>query len=127
MPKLKVEDLKKLRDELKGKLTVRSGEAKAKVIVHMSTCGIAAGARDILDAFLKEIEENKVSDILITTSSCAGLCSREPMATVEYLKDPPVKYVDLTKEKVKKIFKEHLLNGKVVVEYALGSGSETTA
>ena len=127
MAKLTIDDLKKMRDDLRGKMSVRSGEAKAKVVVHMSTCGIAAGAREVLNAFLGEIEKSKVTDIIVTTSSCAGLCSREPMATVEYQQDAPVKYVDLNPEKARKIFEQHLMNGIMVKEFALGAGSETTA
>jgi NADP-reducing hydrogenase subunit HndB len=127
MPKLTVDDLKQLREKAKDRLTLRTGEAKAKVIVHMSTCGIAAGARDVLDAFLKEIDKRETTDIIVTTSSCAGLCSREPMATVEVQHQPPVKYVDLTADKARTIFEEHLINGKVVTQFALGAGSETTA
>jgi len=127
MPKLTVDDLRQLRDKAKEKLTLRTGEARAKVTVHMSTCGIAAGAREILDAFLKEAERKGASDIIVTTSSCAGLCSREPMATVEVQHEPPVKYVDLTPDKARTIFEEHLVNGKIVAKFALGAGSETTA
>jgi NADP-reducing hydrogenase subunit HndB len=127
MPKLTVEDLKNLREGLRDKMNIRSGEAKAKVIVHLSTCGIAAGAREILKAFMDEIEKRGITDILVTTSSCAGLCSKEPMITVIYQNQAPVKYIELTPQKVKKIFEEHLLNGNIVKEFALASGSETTA
>jgi NADP-reducing hydrogenase subunit HndB len=92
----------------------------------MGTCGIAAGARDILTAVMEEIEQKKITDVIVTTSGCPGLCSREPMATVELVDKPPVKYVDLTPEKVKKIFSEHILKGNIVTEYALAVGSETT-
>jgi len=127
MPKLTVDDLKALRDKAKERLTLRTGDARAKVVVHMSTCGIAAGARDILDVFLKEVDKRGAADIIVTTSSCAGLCSREPMATVEIQHEPPVKYVDLTPEKARTIFEEHLVNGKIVAKFALAAGSETTA
>ena len=75
---------------------------------------------------MNEIEKNKVTDVIVATSGCAGLCSREPMATVELVDKPPVKYVDLTPEKIKRIFTEHVVKGNVVHEYALGFGSETT-
>ncbi len=124
MPKLTIDELRRKREDAKKGLYLREGEFKGKVIVHMGTCGIAAGARNILSAFLEELEKSGRKDIMITTSGCAGLCSREPMATVEILDKPPVKYVDLTPDKVRKIFREHLLEGKIVVEYALGIGSE---
>jgi NADP-reducing hydrogenase subunit HndB len=92
----------------------------------MGTCGIAAGAREILTALMKEIEKKKIKDIIITTSGCAGLCSREPMATVEISGKAPVKYVDLTKDKIRKILNEHILTGSIVNEYALAIGSERT-
>lgn len=124
--KLTIEDLKKIREEYQQQVAVRSGEGRAKLIIHMGTCGIAAGARDILNAAMACLEKAKVQDVIITTSSCAGLCSREPMATVEIAHHPPVKYVDLTPEKIERIFKEHILGGNLVKEYALASGSETT-
>lgn len=124
MPKLTLEDLKKKREEARSKLYLRDGEFRGKVIVHMGTCGIAAGAREIVEQFLEEVEKNNARDIQITTSGCAGLCSKEPMATVEIKDSAPVKYITLTREKVKRIFKEHILEGKIVAEYALGVGSE---
>jgi len=124
MPKLKIEDLEKITDSVKRKMSVREGAGKVKITVHMGTCGIAAGARNIMDKFLEEIEKFDAKDVIITTSGCAGLCSREPMATIEALNEAPVKYVDLTADKVKKIFEDHVLKGKFVQEYALSIGSE---
>jgi len=124
MPKLKIEDLEKITDSVKRKMSVREGAGKVKITVHMGTCGIAAGARNIMDAFLEEIEKSDAKDVIITTSGCAGLCSREPMATIEVAHEAPVKYVDLTADKVKKIFEDHVLKGKFIPEYALSIGSE---
>jgi NADP-reducing hydrogenase subunit HndB len=90
----------------------------------MGTCGIAAGARDIMRALLDEIEAKDTKDVMVTTSSCAGLCSREPMMTVELQERPAVKYVDLTPDKVKEIFSKHVLGEQIVTEYALAQGSE---
>jgi NADP-reducing hydrogenase subunit HndB len=91
----------------------------------MGTCGIAAGARKLMSAVLKEIEERKTQDVIVTTSGCAGLCSREPMATVEILGKPSIKYCDLNEEKMKEIFLHHIVNGEIVEAYALARGSET--
>ncbi len=122
--KLKPSDLDKIAQKMRSVTNLRKGTSRIKITVHMGTCGIASGARDILSAFLSCVEEEGVSDVLITTSGCAGLCSREPMATVEARDKPPVKYVDLTKEKVKRIFKDYVMGGKIVEEYALAIGSE---
>ncbi len=124
MPKLTLDDLKKKREEARKQIYLREGEFRGKVTVHMGTCGIAAGARDVVSKFLEEVEKNNAKDIMITTSGCAGLCSKEPMATVELKDQAPIKYIYLNPQKAEKIFKEHILGGKIVTEYALGMGSE---
>jgi NADP-reducing hydrogenase subunit HndB len=126
MAKLSIDDLKKIREDAKRTLTLRSGEARARVIVHMGTCGISAGAREVMAALLKEIENSKTTDVIVTTSGCAGLCSREPMATVEIAGQAPVKYVDLKPESIVRVFRDHVLLGKAVTDLALASGCETT-
>ncbi len=126
MKKLKIGDLEKIREKARRTANLRQGKARAKITVHMGTCGIAAGAREILTALMKEIEKKKIKDVIVTTSGCAGLCSREPMATVEITGKAPVKYVDLDAAKMKKILVNHVLKGTVVKEYALAIGSERT-
>jgi NADP-reducing hydrogenase subunit HndB len=124
MSKLKPEDLGKIRERMARTVNLRDGDARAKITVHMGTCGIAAGARKIMSALLSLVGEKDADDIIVTTSGCAGLCSREPMMTVELKGQAPVKYVDLDDEKTGKIFSDHVLSGKVVEEYALAIGSE---
>ena len=124
MPRIKIEDLDKISKKVKRTVILREGAGKAKITVHMGTCGISAGAREIMSTLLAEIEKKNIKDIILTTSGCAGLCSKEPMATVELKGETPVKYIELTPEKTKKIFEEHVLGGKVVKDYALAKGSE---
>lgn len=125
MGKLTIEGLEKLRDETQDKVRLReTGGMRGKITVHMGTCGIAAGAREVLSALLAEVENKKINDINVTTSGCAGLCSREPMATVELFEQAPVKYVDLDASKIKRILEDHILKGNVVKEFALAVGSE---
>lgn len=124
MDKLKPEDLDKIGEKVKRAILLREGAGRARIIVHMGTCGIAAGARTVMQAFMDAIENTKADDVILTISSCAGLCSREPMATIELQDEPPVKYVDLTPEKAKEVFQQHVVGGKVVTEYALAAGSE---
>ncbi len=123
--KLRIQDLAKIREKTKALTTIRGSEGRAKVTIHMGTCGIAAGAREIMDALLDEIRKSKVKDVIVSTSGCAGLCNREPMATVEFKGQPPVRYIDLTPAKMRRIFAEHVLWGRLVAEYALAVGSET--
>ena len=122
--KLKPEDLEKISDNMRSTTSLRDGAGRAKITVHMGTCGIASGAREIMKAFLDKIRESNVTDVIFTTSGCAGLCSHEPMATVELKDQAPVKYIELTEEKVNTIFRKHVINGNIVEEYALAKGSE---
>jgi NADP-reducing hydrogenase subunit HndB len=126
MAKLKIEDLKKIKENYKATQTLREGGFRVKVTVHMGTCGIAAGARGIMDTLLEEMNKADLKDVTITTSGCAGLCSKEPMATVELVGESPVRYISLTADKMRKIFAEHVVAGKPVKEYALVAGHETT-
>jgi NADP-reducing hydrogenase subunit HndB len=126
MPKLKLEDLAKIKDKVKSSTALREGGYKAKITVHMGTCGIASGARKVMQALMDEIAKRDIKDVIVTTSGCAGLCSREPMATVELMEEAPVKYIDLDEEKTRKILTEHVLGGKIVEEYALAIGSESS-
>ena len=126
MAKLTIEDLKKIKETYKANQTLREGGFRVKVTVHMGTCGIAAGARGIMTVLLDELKASKLNDVAVTTSGCAGLCSKEPMITVETAGAPPVKYVALTDEKMRTIFKEHVVGGTPVKELALVAGHETT-
>ena len=124
MAKLKPEDLEKISRRMKKIINLREGASRAKIIVHMGTCGIAAGARTVMTALVAEIEKRNLDDVLLSISSCAGLCSKEPMVTVELNGQPPVKYVDITPEKAIEVLEKHVLGGEIVKEYALAAGSE---
>ncbi len=126
MAKLKIEDLKKIKEKVKGTVNLREGNYRVKVTVHGGTCGISAGSRTLSDTLITEVEKSGVSDILIASSGCAGLCSEEPMITVEVKESAPVKYVRLTPEKVIEIYNEHVINGRFVEKYAIVMGSENT-
>ena len=124
MAKINPDDLARISQNAKNVMHLRKGLARARILVHMGTCGIAAGARAVMSALMAEIEQRGLEDILLTLSSCAGLCSREPMITVEMKDETPVKYVDVTPEKAKDILEKHVIGGEIVTEYALSVGSE---
>ena len=124
MKKLNIEDLDNISQRIRKTTLLREGAGRAKITVHMGTCGIASGARGIMTALMEEFEKNKIEDVILTSSGCAGLCSAEPMATVELKGQTPIKYCDLTPEKILRILNEHVLGGNVVQEYALAKGSE---
>ncbi len=126
MPKISIEDLKKIKERERWKMAQREGVYRAKITVHMGTCGIAAGARDVMAQFRDSIAALGATDIILINSGCAGLCAQEPMITVEIKDQPPVRYGLLDSEKVKRIFDEHVMGGKPVESYALPPESETS-
>src|SRR3989304_374483 len=124
MPKLSIKDLDKISERGKKTTLLREGAGRAKITVHMGTCGIAAGARGIMNTLMDEFEKQNIKDVILTSSGCAGLCSREPMASVELKDEAPGNYVDLTPEKMRRVLGEHVNGGRGVREYALAIGSE---
>ena len=124
MPRVTPEELIKISERAKAAIHLRQGVCRARILVHMGTCGIAAGARAVMTALIQEMEARSIADVALITSSCAGLCSREPMLTVEMREEPPVKYVDVTPEKAREILGKHVLGGEVATEFALSVGSE---
>lgn len=124
MAKLTIEDLKKIKDKVQSDTFLREGDRRVKVTVHMGTCGIAAGARQVMDALMTEISESGVTDVVVTTSGCMGLCSREPLVTVEVLNQEPIKYEHMNANKIRQVFKRHILEGEVQSDFALAKGSE---
>lgn len=124
MTKLKIEDLKKIKERVHAETALREGYKRVRITVHMGTCGIAAGARGVMDALLREIEEAGVLDVIITTSGCMGLCSREPLVTVEILGQEPIKYEYVNPNKMRQIFKRHILGGEIQTSFVLARGAE---
>jgi len=122
MAKLTIADLKKIKDKAQADSALRQGEQKAKVTVHMGTCGIAAGARVVMDSLMAEIAEAGVSDVIVTTSGCAGFCSQEPMVTVEMTGQEPILYGKIDANKMRQIFKRHVMLGEVQTPFALARG-----
>src|SRR4030043_2274089 len=125
MQMLKFEDLRGIKE--KAALTLQKGRYRAKINFHMGTCGIAAGARKLNALVLRKMEENGIQNIQVIHSGCAGLCSREPMVTIESPGLPSVKYCDLNEKKIEEIFDRHILNGEIIGSYALAvdDGGET--
>ncbi|MDO9516398.1 MAG: (2Fe-2S) ferredoxin domain-containing protein [Syntrophales bacterium] len=124
MAKLKIEDLKKIKERVQGETALRAGAKRVKVTVHMGTCGIAAGAREVMDTLMSEIEEAGVTDVVVTTSGCMGLCSREPEITVEIIEQNPILYEFMNSNKMRQVFKRHILEGEVQTPFVLAKVTE---
>jgi NADP-reducing hydrogenase subunit HndB len=114
-----VEELKKLREQARGQIDLRGGTKENRVTVHMGTCGIAAGARDILAALADELAKASVENVTLRQSGCIGLCDQEPMLTYTDSSGRDYLYVQLSKQKVRQFVGSHILAGKPVVEYIM--------
>jgi NADP-reducing hydrogenase subunit HndB len=125
MAKITIEDLKKIKERVHAETALRDGHLRVKVTVHMGTCGIASGAKEVMDALLREVEEAGVTDVAVTTSGCMGLCSREPLVTVEILNQEPIKYECMNSNKMRQVFKRHVLEGEIQNPFVLARGAET--
>lgn len=114
-------ELAAIRERMKDKVVLREGVAGTRVVVGMATCGIAAGARPVLSAFVEGVSENGLNDkISVTQTGCIGICQYEPVVEV-FEGDKKVTYVKMTAEMAKRVVEEHLKGGKVVEEYTIGN------
>ncbi|MBW1943036.1 MAG: (2Fe-2S) ferredoxin domain-containing protein [Deltaproteobacteria bacterium] len=119
MAKLTIKDLKKIKEKVKKDTALREGGATVKIIVHMGTCGIAAGARAVMDTLLEEMAETDRQDIRVVTSGCMGMCSSEPNVTVELQGKEPIVYQHMDANRMRQVFKRHILVGEVQTDFAL--------
>jgi len=119
MPKLSWDDLKELSKSKKELIKLREGTGTTKITVHMGTCGITAGARDLVKVLLKEIEQRDLEDIIVGITGCPGKCENEPIVSVEMEGTPAVFYGNLDEKKVTRILIEHILKNTIVKEYTI--------
>jgi NADP-reducing hydrogenase subunit HndB len=119
MAKLSIDDLKKVREKASKAQSLRHGDANIKITVHMGTCGIAAGAREVMAALMEEMAEADRQDIRVVTSGCMGMCSSEPNVTVELQDEDPIVYQLLDANKMRQVFKRHVQLGEVQTDFAL--------
>jgi NADP-reducing hydrogenase subunit HndB len=120
MAKLTIEDLKDIKDRVSKETSLRHGKSSIKVTVHMGTCGIAAGARDVMNALMVEMGESNRDDIRVMASGCIGMCSSEPNVTVEIQEKEPIVYKEMDANKMRQVFKRHVMMGEVQTGFALG-------
>lgn len=123
-----IEELKALREKLKGNIDVRnSGEAEGniKVIVGMATCGIAAGARETLMAIIEEAKKLNIDNMVVVQSGCMGACYAEPTVEVRVPGQEPILYGNVTADKGKEIVQKHIKEGELVQNLIIGRPFET--
>ncbi len=119
MAKLTIEDLKRIKEKTAKEISVRDGTATAKITIHMGTCGIAAGAREVMGVLMEELTNSDRDDIRVVNSGCIGMCSSEPNVTVEIEGGKPIVYQLINPNKMRQIFKRHVLQGEVQTDFAL--------
>ena len=120
-----LEGLAALRERMKNNVAMRQDNSTAtRVVVGMATCGIAAGARPVLTAFVEEVNRRGLKDVVVTQAGCIGMCKLEPIVEVFQPGKEKVTYVKMTPEKVSRIVTEHLVNGSPVTEYTVGAYME---
>ena len=112
-----IEDLKSLRERAKEDVDLRTGPKDMQMTIHMGTCGIAAGARDVLTQLADELGRASVDTVTLRQSGCVGLCDQEPMLTLTDRSKKSFVYGKLNQEKVRKIVQEHVLGGNPVIPY----------
>lgn len=119
-----LEELAAIRDKMKQTVNTReAAHDSIRVVVGMATCGIAAGARPVLNTFTEEVARRDLHDILVTQAGCIGICQFEPVVEIFMPDGSKTTYVKMDAEKAKKVVSEHLVGGKVVTEYTIGAAT----
>ena len=117
-----LEELKAIREKMQSQVSMREEDhARTRVLVGMATCGIAAGARPVLNEFLQEINKRGLSGVTVTQTGCIGMCRLEPIVEIFKPGEEKVTYVKMTPDKVAKVVTEHIVNGRPVMEYTIGA------
>ena len=115
-------ELQAIRDRMKDKVVIREGTSSVRVVVGMATCGIAAGARPVLNAFVEAVNNENLADkVTVSQTGCIGICQYEPVVEIYEPGKEKTTYVKITVEKVQKIVENHLKGGKVVSEFTIGN------
>lgn len=115
-------ELAAIREKMQSKVVLREGKGTTRVVVGMATCGIAAGARPVLNAFVDGVSANGLADkVAVTQTGCIGICQYEPVVEIYEEGKEKVTYVKLDAEKAAEIVEKHLKGGKVVEEYTIGA------
>jgi NADP-reducing hydrogenase subunit HndB len=115
-------ELQAIKERMQSKVVLREGMAGKRVVVGMATCGIAAGARPILNAFVEEVNaKNLTATVTVTQTGCIGICQYEPVVEVFEAGKEKVTYVKMNAEKVKRVVEEHLIGGTPVAEYTISN------
>jgi len=116
-----IAELEEIRKKTLGQISMRNSDDGMRVVVGMATCGIAAGARPVMNAFLEELNKRNISDVKVIMTGCIGVCRLEPIVEIIDKDGSKVTYVKMTAEKSARIVAEHIVNGRVCVDLTIGA------
>ena len=115
-------ELSAIKEKMQSKVVIREGGSDTRVVVGMATCGIAAGARPVLNAFVEEVgAQGLAGSVMVTQTGCIGICQYEPVVEVYEAGKEKITYVKMTPEKAKEVVEKHLKGGKVIDEYTISN------
>ena len=117
-----LEELRAIKEKMKASVNNRNeDDNKIRIVVGMATCGIAAGARPVMTAFLDEIAKRGLDYVAVTQTGCIGMCKLEPLVEVFLPGEEKVTYVKMTPEKAVRVVNDHIVNKNIITEYTIGS------
>jgi NADP-reducing hydrogenase subunit HndB len=119
-----LEELAAIRERMKNKVALREANGEIRIVVGMATCGIAAGARPVLNALVEAVAKENLDNVTVTQTGCIGMCRLEPIVEVFVPDKERVTYVKMTPDKVPEIIEQHIKGGKPVVKYTIGAVQE---
>ena len=116
-----LEELKALKEKAKADINLRNSQDGLRIVVGIATCGIAAGARPVMNTFVEELAKRNISNATVSMTGCIGMCRLEPIVEVIDQEGNKVTYVKMNAEKAVKVVTDHIVNGRVVTEYTIGA------
>lgn len=120
-----LEELAAIREKMQGEISIRENSSDAtRIVVGMATCGIAAGARPVLNKLVEEVAKRGLKNVMVTQTGCIGMCRYEPIVEVIVPGKEKVTYIKMTEEKAVRIVNDHIVNGKTVNEYTIDAAAK---
>jgi len=116
-----IAELEEIRKKTLEQINLRKNNERMRIVVGMATCGIAAGARPVMNALLEELKRRNINDVSVTMTGCIGVCKLEPIVEVINPDGSKVTYVKMTPEKAARVVAEHIVNGRVCRDYTIGA------
>ena len=119
-----IAELEEIRKKTLEQINLRSVDKEMRIVVGMATCGIAACARPVMNAFVNELSKRSIDNVSVTMTGCIGTCRLEPIVEITDKDGKKVTYVNMTAEKAARVVAEHIVNGRVCVDYTIGEAEK---